>query len=122
MGTKEDLTKCFEEYGTVQDVWVVKDRQTNENRGVAYIKMAKMSEATLAQEKMNGEPIRSDDRPLKVMIAQPKSTRSNEDFEDETTLTRLFVTVPRDQSEEDLKEAFEAFGTIDFVQITKDRK
>ena len=33
-GVKEDVFKSsFEKFGTVQDVWIVKDRHTNEDKG-----------------------------------------------------------------------------------------
>ncbi|XP_002163488.1 RNA-binding protein 45 [Hydra vulgaris] len=122
--TGEDLRKTFEEFGTVEDVWVVKDKQTKENRGVAYIKFSKMSEACLAVEKMDGKKLSEydDAKPLKVIIAQPKSSKSTEDFNDESALTRLFVVIPKGMDEKDLQDSFDKFGEIEYVQVVKDRK
>lgn len=122
--TSDDLRNCFQEYGTVEDIWVVKDKNTKENRGIAYIKFGKMSEACLAIERMNGERISEDDDgpKLKVIMAQPKSSKSNEDYEDESALTRLFVIIPKGMDEDELRDAFKDFGDIDYVQIVKDRK
>ena len=64
--TAEELRATAEEYGVVEDVWVVKDKHTKESRGVAYIKFSKMSEATLAVEKLDGKAIGSDPKPIKV--------------------------------------------------------
>lgn len=68
--SSENLRSAFEEFGTVEDVWVVKDKQTKENRGVAYIKFSKMSEACLAIEKMDGKKLSEgdDSKPLKVCM------------------------------------------------------
>jgi len=122
--SSDNLRTAFEEFGTVEDVWVVKDKHTKENRGVAYIKFSKMSEACLAIEKMDGKKLSEDDeqKPLKVIIAQPKSSKSTEDFSDESALTRLFVVIPKGMDEKDLRTGFEEFGDIDYVQVVKDRK
>ena len=67
--TTDDLRRVFGGVGTIEDIWVVKDKTTKENRGLAYIKYAKMSEACLAIEQMNGKRMGEDDEgpPLKVM-------------------------------------------------------
>lgn len=66
--SSDDLKRAFEQYGTVEDVWVVKDKHTKESRGVAYVKYSKMSEACLAVESMDGEKLgnEDDEKPLKV--------------------------------------------------------
>lgn len=68
--SSDDLKKVFEEFGTVEDVWVVKDKHTKENRGVAYVKFSKMSEACKAVESMDGRKLgeeNADGKPLKVI-------------------------------------------------------
>lgn len=30
---EDDLKKAFEKFGKIEDIWVVKDRQTGENKG-----------------------------------------------------------------------------------------
>lgn len=121
--TGDDLRECFEKFGIVEDVWVVKDKHTKENRGVAYVKFSKMSEATLAVQEMDGKPLaETDEKSLKVIIAQPKASKSTDDFSDETALTRLFVSLPKDVDEKELRLTFDAFGEIEYVQVVKDRK
>lgn len=67
--TSEVLKTAFEKFGTVEDVWVVRDKQTKENRGVAYVKFSKMSEACLAVESMDGKKLDdADGRTMKVSI------------------------------------------------------
>ena len=55
-------------------------------------------------------------------MAQSKSSKSNEDFNDETALTRLFVVIPKHMDEDEMKSTFQEFGDIDYVQVVKDRK
>jgi len=121
--TSDDLREAFQAYGTVEDIWVVKDRNTKENRGIAYIQYSKMSEACLAIESLHGKKLSEDDTglSLKVIMAQPRSGHTNTDLEDESALTRLFVIVPKGKEESDLREVFSEFGDIDYVQIVKDR-
>eukprot|EP00794_Sanderia_malayensis_P003559 gene3559-4063_t len=120
--TADDLRATFEKFGVVEDVWVVKDKHTKENRGVAYIKFSKMSEATIAVEEMDGKSLDHDSKPIKAIIAKPKSSKSTEDFDDATALTRLFIVIPRKLDEPELKTIFEEYGEVDYVQIVKDRK
>jgi len=42
---------------------------TQENKGIAYVKFSKTSDAAKAQEEMNGKTIGKMDRTLKVLVA-----------------------------------------------------
>lgn len=64
--SSEDMRAAFEQFGTIEDIWVVKDKQTKENRGVCYIKFAKASSAARACEEMDGKIIADDPKPIKV--------------------------------------------------------
>jgi len=123
--TQEELRDAFTEYGHIEDIWVVKDRNTKENRGIAYIQYSKMSEACLALEHRNGQRLSPDDsgQALKVIMAQPRGNNANADtdLEDETALTRLFVLIPRGMEEQEVREKFSEFGDIEYVQAVKDR-
>lgn len=66
--TSEDMRAAFEQFGTIEDIWVVKDKQTKENRGVCYIKFAKASSAARACEEMDGKIIADDPKPIKVRL------------------------------------------------------
>lgn len=86
--TEEDFRSAFSKYGEIEEIWVVKDRNTGERKGiprrrkvycitnsvivcagVTYIKYAKTSEAAAALEAMNGKTLGSSSRHIKVMIA-----------------------------------------------------
>ncbi|KAK7075163.1 RNA-binding protein 45 [Halocaridina rubra] len=119
--TEEDFRESFSKYGTIDEIWVVKDRTSEEPKGVTYIKFSKTSEAALAMEEMNGRCIGGHPRPLKVLIAHSRDQGSRRDMNEEERLLRLFVVVPKSQSEADLREHFSQFGDIDYVSIVRDR-
>lgn len=67
--TEEDFREAFSQFGEIEDIWVVKDKFTGENKGITYIKYSKTSDAARAQAEMNGKTIGSLDRTLKVLVA-----------------------------------------------------
>jgi len=120
--TAPELKTKFDPYGTVEDVWVVKDKHTKENKGIAYVKYSKMSEACMAVENLDKVKVNEDDEyPLKVLVSQPKSSQSSEGFSDDTALTRLFLVLPKTIEDDQLKEIAQEYGTVDYVQIVKNR-
>ncbi|XP_047497072.1 RNA-binding protein 45-like isoform X1 [Penaeus chinensis] len=119
--TEEDFRESFSKYGTIEEIWVVKDRNTDEPKGVTYIKFSKTSEAALAMEEMNGKCIGGHPRPLKVLIAHSREQGSRRDMNEEERLLRLFVVVPKSLGEAELREHFVQFGDIDYVSIVRDR-
>ncbi len=63
----EDVIKeAFQQFGTVEDVWMVKDRMTKENKGICYVKYDKASAAALAIEGLDGKPIGDEAKPIKA--------------------------------------------------------
>ena len=59
---------------------------------------------------------------LQAMIAQSKVSGSKTDFQDETALTRLFIICPKEYSEDNLRQKFQDFGEIEYVQVVRDHK
>lgn len=121
--TTEDLREAFGSYGTIEDIYVVKDKITKENRGIAYIQFSKMSEACLAIENLNGKKISDEDRSgLKVIMAQPRTaTYANVNLDDEGMLTRIFILIPKGMEEAEIKDSFAEFGDVEYVNVVKDR-
>eukprot|EP00092_Neocalanus_flemingeri_P028795 GFUD01031260.1.p1 GENE.GFUD01031260.1~~GFUD01031260.1.p1 ORF type:complete len:452 (+),score=84.05 GFUD01031260.1:91-1446(+) len=119
--TEDDFRDAFEEYGTVQKIEIHRDKK-GESKGIAYIKFSKTSEAALAIETLNGRCIGNHPRPLKVLIANNRDQGNSRDCKEEERLLRLFVVVPKDQVEADLKEYFNSFGAVQYVNIVKDRE
>lgn len=62
----EDIRAAFERFGHVEDVWMVKDRMTKENKGICYVKYDKASSAAMAIEAMDGTPVGDEPKPIKV--------------------------------------------------------
>lgn len=52
--TEDDLRGLFEEFGTVESVNVITDRQTGRPRGFAFVEMGDASGADKAIEALNG--------------------------------------------------------------------
>ncbi len=119
--TEDQFRESFSAYGTIEEVWVLKDRVTGEPKGVTYIKFSKTSEAALAMEEMNGRCVSGSPRPLKVLIAHSRDQGSRRDMNEEERLLRLFVVVPKTMAENELREHFNQFGDVDYVSIVRDR-
>lgn len=64
--TAEEVRESFSAYGTVEDVWMVKDKVTKENKGICFVKFSKASSAALAIEYLDGKIIGNDTKPIKV--------------------------------------------------------
>lgn len=64
--TEDVLRDSFSVFGDVQGVWVVKDKQTKESKGICYVKFAKSSQACMAMEEMHGKVLEEGTKPIKV--------------------------------------------------------
>uniref|UniRef100_A0A671VNA8 RNA binding motif protein 45 n=1 Tax=Sparus aurata TaxID=8175 RepID=A0A671VNA8_SPAAU len=118
--TEDELRESFSVFGDIQGVWVVKDKQTKESKGICYVKFAKSSQACLAMEEMHGKVLIDGTKPIKVFIAQSRSSTRHRDVEDEE-LTRIFVMIPKTFTEDDLKETFKEYGDIEYCVIIKNK-
>ncbi|XP_032493257.1 RNA-binding protein 45 isoform X1 [Phocoena sinus] len=115
------LRERFSPFGEIQDIWVVRDKHTKESKGIAFVKFARSSQACRAMEEMHGQCLSpSDTKPIKVFIAQSRSSGSHRDVEDEE-LTRIFVMIPKSYTEEDLREKFKVYGDIEYCSIIKNK-
>lgn len=71
--TEQDLRELFAQAGTVASVALIKDRDTGQSKGFAFVEMSTQSEAEKAIQTYNGYTLA--DRPLKVNLARPKEER-----------------------------------------------
>jgi RNA recognition motif-containing protein len=69
--TEESVRSLFEEYGAVERVSVLKDRDTGRSRGFGFVEMSNAEEADRAINALNGTNFGG--RPLNVNEARPKS-------------------------------------------------
>ena len=68
--TEESIRSLFEEYGAVDRVNLVTDRDTGRSRGFAFVEMTNSEEADRAINALNGTNLGG--RPLNVNEARPK--------------------------------------------------
>ncbi len=68
--TEASLQAHFEQAGDVEDVAIIRDRETGRSRGFAFVEMADDDQAQAAIEQLDGASL--DGRPLKVNEAKPR--------------------------------------------------
>lgn len=68
--TQDDLIAAFSQYGTVERVNIVTDRETGQARGFAFVEMADRREAETAISRLNGAELNG--RAMNVNEARPK--------------------------------------------------
>ena len=71
--TEEEMNTLFGEYGEVNNVDIIVDRQTGRSRGFGFVEMAEDGAADSAIEALNGKDM--DGRPLTVNEARPRTER-----------------------------------------------
>lgn len=72
---EQDLEKAFSAYGSVDDIKLMRDRETGRSRGFAFITFATDAEASAALA-MNGKELAG--RNLRVNLAREKPTRPHQ--------------------------------------------
>jgi RNA recognition motif-containing protein len=68
--TEEQLRVLFAAHGTVESITIVKDRDTGEPRGFAFVEMTQAEEAQVAISSLDGTLL--NERALRVNEARPK--------------------------------------------------
>ncbi|KAL1497511.1 hypothetical protein ABEB36_008459 [Hypothenemus hampei] len=120
--TEESYRNYFEEFGNIEEIWMVTDKNTGEYKGITYIKYSKTSEAANALEKMNGAIMtKYTTRKIKVMIAASRDQGAKRETNEEEKMQRLFIVCPKSMTEDDLYGYFKQFGDPEYVNIIKDR-
>ena len=71
--TEDELRTMFSEAGTVSSVALIKDRDTGQSKGFAFVEMSNQVEAEKAISMFNGHML--GERELKVSLARPKEER-----------------------------------------------
>ncbi|XP_019182506.1 PREDICTED: RNA-binding protein Musashi homolog 2-like [Ipomoea nil] len=113
-GTNEQtLRDYFSKYGEIRSSETIRDRITGLDRGFGFIAFTDNSVV---------EHVLSDThvilgKKVEVKVAKPKGSR-----EGETRVKKIFVGgVPPDSTDEELKEHFEKFGTVEHAEIRRPR-
>ena len=68
--TEDQLRTLFAQAGTVTSVELIKDRETGQSKGFAFVQMGTQAEAEKAIKQFNGSTL--DNREIKVNPARPK--------------------------------------------------
>ena len=68
--TEDDLRTLFAQAGTVVSVALIKDRDSGQSKGFAFVEMSNQAEAEKAISMFNGRQL--GDRELKVNLARPR--------------------------------------------------
>lgn len=76
--TEDDLRTLFTQAGTVSSVALIKDRDSGQSKGFAFIEMSTQVEAEKAISMFNGKMV--GERELKVSLARPKEDRAGGGF------------------------------------------
>jgi cold-inducible RNA-binding protein len=71
--SEQDLSSAFSAYGQVERVQIIKDRETGQSRGFAFVEMPVDAEADRAIQALDGAKL--DGRAMKVNEAQPREPR-----------------------------------------------
>jgi len=69
--TEQSLLDTFSQYGTVDSVNLITDRDSGQSKGFGFVEMSSDSEAQKAIQELDGSTL--DDRQIKVNEAKPKA-------------------------------------------------
>ena len=71
--TQSELEAAFSEFGTVESVTIVTDRDTGRPRGFGFVEMSSSAEAQAAIEGLDNRDLGG--RTLKINVAKPREDR-----------------------------------------------
>jgi cold-inducible RNA-binding protein len=71
--TESDLKELFAQAGTVASAMLIKDRDSGQSKGFAFLEMSNQAEAEKAIQMFNGKSLGN--RELKVNLARPREER-----------------------------------------------
>src|SRR5260370_25719641 len=73
--TESDLRTLFEPFGEITRIHIVRDRETGQPRGFAFVEISDDAEAAKAMSALNGKEVAG--RALKVNEATPRPDRDS---------------------------------------------
>jgi len=116
--TDEDLKKYYEKWGTVEDCKIMRNKETKKSRGFGIIRYVKALEV---DDAMGSRPHELDGRTLEPHRGSPREYSSKP--ESHHTCNEIFVGGWKPEiEEEDLRDYFGQYGTIEEITIPKDKK
>jgi len=73
--TEDDLQSAFSQFGAVERVSIVRDRESGQSRGFGFVEMPNDEEAGTAIMALNGREVKG--RAIKVNEARPREERTS---------------------------------------------
>ncbi|KAI9260643.1 hypothetical protein BDA99DRAFT_439455 [Phascolomyces articulosus] len=122
--TSRELEDFFSQAGRVRDARIISDRNSRRSKGVGYVEFYEEESVQnalgLSGQKLLGIPVL-------VQMSEAEKNRlalqnqNNAGATQEPTFQRLYVgSIHFSLTEEDLRQIFEPFGPLDFVNLHKD--
>eukprot|EP00820_Chromera_velia_P016550 Cvel_26097.t1-p1 / transcript=Cvel_26097.t1 / gene=Cvel_26097 / organism=Chromera_velia_CCMP2878 / gene_product=Flowering time control protein FCA, putative / transcript_product=Flowering time control protein FCA, putative / location=Cvel_scaffold3050:564-2116(-) / protein_length=211 / sequence_SO=supercontig / SO=protein_coding / is_pseudo=false len=127
--TENDVKSLFEPFGPITDCLIIRDKETNNHRGCAFVKMASITHADSAVRAMNNIKVLEQTLgPLTVKYASGEAERLGLPHDlapAGVDQAKLFVgSLPKgpgaDVSEEEIRNLFSPYGQIDEVFLMRD--
>jgi len=113
--TDDSLRSYFEQFGEVAKCVIVKNPSTNQSKGFAFVTFANPESLNQAQR---ARPHTIDNRTVDCKRAIPQ----DEAPENKITVNKMFVGgMNEDTTEEEIMEKFSPFGTIEKIDLIKDK-
>ncbi|CAK7265614.1 Phosphatidylinositol-3-phosphatase SAC1 [Sporothrix epigloea] len=121
-----ELKEFFEKVGPVAEAQIVKDRVSNRSKGVGYVEF-KSEESVAAALQLTGQKLLG--IPVIVQVTEAEKNRQVRNTADTPTngsstgvpFHRLYVgNIHFSITESDVRNVFEPFGELEFVQLQKD--
>jgi len=106
------LRSLFEKYGVVTDIMVLRDRITGVHKGCAFVTFQNAEDADRATEELHDNHVLPEGaHPLQIRPAEPGASQPE---------NKLFVgMIPRNVTENDLRELFSKYGEVDEITILR---
>jgi RNA recognition motif-containing protein len=116
--TEEGLKSHFEQWGEVESVVIVKDKETQRSRGLGFVTYCASNSVDDAQA---NRPHNVDGRDIDCKRAMPRSEQGS-GSNNQASVKKLFVGgVYEGITEDALRSYFSKFGNVEFVKVITDR-